>query len=533
MNTLLIKRIWVLAGVLLFLVGCTNDLDVEPGDPEAFLDTDFYADPASYRSGLAGVYGNLSLTGTDGAGSSNIQGLDAGTSQYGRGWWNLQELTSDEAIWSWENDPGLRELNRNTWNADNVVLRGMFGRVMTSVSFANEYLRQTSDAALDGRGVDASLRADIAEYRAEARFLRALAYYHMVDLFGKAPFVTENDPVGAFQAPEYNRERLFEFIESELLEIIPQMVDPLQNEYARADKAAAWMLLAKLYLNAEVYVNQDRYADCLQYCQQIINSDYELTPNYLNNFKADNNDQPARNEIIFPIISDGVTTQNYGPTTVMINGQVGSQEANGGNFGVNAGGWSGALRVPAEFSETFQNGNYNIDIRNTLITEDRIINIPDISQRNTGYIIAKWSNLTSDGQPGSAIEIVDTDFPMFRLADAYLMYAEAHLRGGGGDLGTAVTYVNDLRARAGNPNAVAANRLTLDLILNERLVELYWEAHRRQDLIRFGRYTGGTYNWSWKGGSANGIAIDATRDVFPIPAASLAANPNLTQNPGY
>ena len=113
------------------------------------------------------------------------------------------------------------------------------------------------------------------------------------------------------------------------------------------------------------------------------------------------------------------------------------------------------------------------------------------------------------------------------------MYAEAHLRGGGGDLGTAVGYVNDLRARAGNPNTVAANRLTLDLILNERLVELYWEAHRRQDLIRFGRYTGGNYNWSWKGGSANGIAIDATRDVFPIPAASLAANPNLTQNPGY
>lgn len=533
MKLVILKRMVLLTGVFILLVGCTDDLNVEPGDPEAFLDDDFYSDPAAYRSGLAGVYGNLSLTGTDGAGSSNIQGLDAGTSQYGRGWWNLQELTSDEAIWSWENDPGLRELNRNTWNADNVILRGMFGRVMTSVSFANEYLRQTTEGILESRGVDGALREEIGTYRAEARFLRALAYYHMMDLFGKAPFVTELDQVGAFQAPQYDREQLFEYIESELLEIIPQMVDPLQNEYARADKAAAWMLLAKIYLNAEVYVNQDRYADCLQYCEQIINAGFELTPNYLNNFKADNNENPARKEIIFPIVSDGVTTQNFGPTTVMVNGQVGSQEANGANFGVNAGGWSGALRVTAEFSATFQNGIYNTDQRNTLITEDRSINITDVSQRDTGYIVAKWSNLTSEGEPGSAIEIVDTDFPMFRLADAYLMYAEAHLRGGGGSLATALDYINDLRERAGNPNTIAASRLSLDLILNERLVELYWEAHRRQDLIRYGRYIGGTYNWSYKGGSANGIAIDATRDLFPIPAASLAANPNLTQNSGY
>ncbi len=531
-NIFKIKTLGIISCFFL-LAGCTDELDVEPGDPNAFLADDFYSNPDAYREGLAGIYANLSLTGTNGADNSNITGLDAGTSQYGRGLWNLQELTSDEVVWTWENDPGLRELNRNTWTSGNVVLRGMFGRTMTSVAFANEYLRQTSEEALDARGVSGSLRDEITTYRAEARFLRALSYYHMMDLFGKAPYVTENDAVGAYQAPQYERPELFAFIESEVLEILPQMIDPLQNEYARADKAAAWMLLAKIYLNAEVYIGQDRYADCLNYCEQVINAGFQLTPQYLNDFKADNNTNPARTEIIFPLVSDGVVTQNYGPTTVAVNGQVGFLESNGESFGVNAGGWNGAMRVTQQFSETFENGSYTTDDRNTIISENRTINIPDISARETGYVIAKWSNRTSDGQNGSALEIVDTDFPMFRLADAYLMYAEAHLRGGGGTLSNAVNYVNALRERANNPINVSSGDLNLNLILNERLVELHWEAHRRQDLIRFNRYTGGIYNWSWKGSAANGIAIDETKKLFPVPSASLAANPNLTQNPGY
>ncbi|MEH6406372.1 MAG: RagB/SusD family nutrient uptake outer membrane protein [Leeuwenhoekiella sp.] len=531
-NIFKLKTLGIL-GCFVLLTGCTGELDVEPGDPNAFLADDFYSDPSAYVEGLAGVYANLSLTGTNGADNSNIAGLDAGTSQYGRGLWNLQELTTDEALWTWENDPGLRELNRDTWTADNVVLRGMFGRTMTSVAFANEYLRQTSDELLDGRGVSGSLRDDIIVYRAEARFLRALAYYHMMDLFGKAPFVTENDAVGAYQAPQYTRAELFSFIESELTAILPQLKDPLQNEYARADKAAAWMLLAKIYLNAEVYIGEDHYADCLSYCEQIINSGYQLAPNYLNDFMADNDQGLSRQEIIFPVVSDGIVTQNYGPTTVMINGQIGSLEQNGEQFGVSAGGWNGAIRVTQGFSEVFVNGSYQNDDRNTLITENRTINIPDVSTRDKGYITAKWSNRTSTGEAGSAIEIVDTDFPMFRLADVYLMYAEAHLRGGGGTLSNAVDYVNALRERANNSSRITASDLNLNLILNERTVELYWEAHRRQDLIRFGKFTGGAYNWSWKGSTANGIAISEYRKLFPIPSASLAANPNLTQNPGY
>lgn len=516
-----------------FFVACTDQLDVTPGDPDIFLVDDFYTTPESYKQGLAAVYANLTLTGTNGPGSSFIDGLDAGTSQYGRGLWNLNELTSDGAVWSWENDPGLRALNRNTWGAGNPILRGMFSRAMTSVAFANEYLRQTSEEALSARGVSGDLAADIQTFRAEARFLRALSYYHLMDLFGQAPLITEADPVGAFQAPRITRPEIFTFIESELLEAIPDLEDPLQNEYARADKAAAWMILAKIYLNAQVYIGEDKYTECMNYVQQVIGAGFQLTPTYAWNFMADNDVSAARNEIIFPVVSDGITTQNYGPTTVMVNGQVGSQEANGGDFGVNAGGWAGALRVTQEFSETFLNGPYVNDDRNTLITQDRSINIPDISNRDTGYIIGKWSNRTSTGEAGQALEIVDTDFPMFRLADAYLMYAEAHLRGGGGDAATAVGYINQLRTRANNANTVAVADLNLDLIIDERLVELHWEAHRRQDLIRFGRYTGGVYNWSWKGNAPAGIPIANYRTLFPIPEASLAANPNLEQNPGY
>src|SRR5690606_19696608 len=188
-----------------------------------------------------------------------------------------------------------------------------------------------------------------------------------------------------------------------------------------------------------------------------------------------------RNEIIFPLLSDGVVTQNYGPTVLIMNGQVGSLEQNGLDFGVNAGGWGGALRVTRQFSETMLSGPYDGDDRNTLIIGDRPIDAVPINNNGTGYITGKWSNISSEGATGSATEIVDTDFPMFRLGDVYLMYAEAHLRGGGGTLATAVGYFNALRARANNTNPIAANQLDLQLVLDERLVELYWEGHRRQD----------------------------------------------------
>ncbi|RKS01501.1 MULTISPECIES: RagB/SusD family nutrient uptake outer membrane protein [unclassified Flavobacterium] len=532
---------YYLLGFFFVLNSCTDDLNVVPTDDDVFLSEQFFAQPGAYKSGLAGVYGNLALTGAGDAGSSFLQGIDAGTSQFTRCLWYLQNLTTDEVIWSYENDPGTRELQRNIWNESNPLILGMFSRTMAEVALANEYLRQTTPAKLSGRGVtDATLLSDIEDYRNEVRVLRAYAYYNLMDLYGKAPFLTEADPINTV-GPEYDRAELFAFIESELTEVLPNLKAPRTNEGGRLDQGFARMVLAKIYLNAEVYIGANRYADCLTQCTQIISGGYALKPNYLDNFKADNN---TSEEMIFTIQSDGQVTQSYGATTVMVNGQIGSLEANGTSFGVGSGGWGGALRLRKQFVQKFDGVAYDFDARKTISGGGpRALDIADIADKNQGYILSKFSNISSTGIPGGNSTFVNTDFPLFRLADVYLMYAEAQMRRDGATNGSTTTnvsseslvYLNSLRERAndGNFANVASSDVTLDFIIDERARELHWEGHRRQDLIRFGKYTGGSYNWAWKGNGVNGISISNNLKLFPIPAQSLASNPNLTQNPGY
>lgn len=535
MKTKNIYKFYFFFGLFFILSACTDDLNVTPKDDDEFLSEAFYAKPTSYKQALAGIYGNLSLTGTAGSGSSNLQGIDAGTSQYMRSLWYLQDLAADEPIWSYENDEGgaVREIQRNTWGPSNTILLGFFSRAMFSVALTNDFLRQSSPEALEARGHTAALGNDIAAYRAEARLLRALAYYHLMDLFGKAPFVTENDPIGTFQGPQYDRAQLFDFIESELTAIEGDLVAARQNEYARADKAVAWTILAKIYLNAKVYINEDKNTECITYCNKVIQSGYQLASDYSLNFLADNDfNEAGMNEIIFATVSDGVVTQNYGATTVIINGEVGSLESNSAALG--AQGWGGALRVRKQFANKFLNGDVPLsDERNTMITANRTVDIVDVGDRDSGFIITKYKNVTSTGVAGPDPTFVDTDFPMFRLADIYLMYAEAVVNNGaGGTKSEARILVNKLRTRAKSSLITEAD-LTLNFIIDERSRELYWEGHRRQDLIRFGKYTGGTYNWAFKGGSPGGIALPGHFNVYPIPANNMAANPNLTQNPGY
>jgi hypothetical protein len=159
----------------------------------------------------------------------------------------------------------------------------------------------------------------------------------------------------------------------------------------------------------------------------------------------------------------------------------------------------------------------------------------DVADFNDGYAIEKFRNVDVNGNAGSDAtgDFVDTDFPVFRLADAYLMYAEISLRGGGGDNGTALSYVNMLRTRAYGNNNGNVSSINLNFILDERARELHWEGHRRTDLIRFGRFTGGSYIWPWKGNVPNGSPTAAFRNIFPIPALALNGNPNLIQNAGY
>jgi hypothetical protein len=525
-------------GLMLVLSSCESDLNVVPEDDDLYLADDFYMQPGAYEQALGGVYGNFSLTGANGAESSFLGGIDAGTSQYGRCLLYLQTLSADEMIWTYENDPGTKEIQRSIWTSSNPLFLGMYSRAMVEVALVNEFLKQSTPEKLSARGVSASDVAKIDLYRKEVRVLRALAYYHLMDLFGKATFVTENDPVN-FAGPQYDRQQLFDFIEQEINAVLPDLKPARTNEAGRVDQGVAHMILAKIYLNAEAYDvvltdGRNGYSECAAQCEIIIGSGYALNSNYLNNFKKDNETSP---EMIWTFESDGTYTQNYGPTTVMLNGQVGSLEKNGTPYGVGATGWGGALRIREQFANKFAGPEYNNDTRNTIISEDRPIVITSVTNPDQGYIVAKYSNVSSTGTPGTNSTFVDTDFPVFRLGDVFLMYAECAVRGASGTtMAQGVVYVNQLQERANNGstnNNISESDLTLDFLIDERSRELYWEGHRRQDLIRFGKFTGGNYNWAWKGNGQSGIAIPSNFNVFPMPQGSLDANPNLTQNPGY
>lgn len=515
-------------GAAVTLTSCKKNLT-----PQGQLTTaSVYKDFANYKSVLAKLYTAFALSGQQGpAGNPDVAGIDEGFSNYLRELFNMEELTTDEAQIVW-NDGTVHNLHDMTWNSQNEFIRAMYDRIFYEISLDNEFIRQTSDAQLSKNGITGDNAATAKQYRAEARFLRALAYYHAIDLFGSVPFVTENDNVGVFFPKQKSRKDLFAYVESELKAIDGDLGAP-RFEYGRADKAAAWSLLSKLYLNAEVYTGTGRYTDAITYANKVISAGYTLEPKFKNLFLADNN---KSNEIIFPIESDGLHTQGYGGMTYLIHAQVGGK-MNPAAFGIN-GGWSG-LRTTKQYVALFSDPSGNTDKRALFFTDDQKLDINDEYTFTDGYAIQKFRNVTSNGVVGSdpTGNFPDTDFPMFRLADIYLVYAEAVLRGGtGGDLLTALNYVNKVRTRAYDGDLsgnILPTSLNLQFILDERGRELLFESQRRTDLIRFGKFTGDSYVWAWKGGVKNGTGVSAELNLMPIPSTDLINNPTLVQNPGY
>jgi hypothetical protein len=517
---------------VLMMTSCLSDLDTEPLNERISTSKSVFDDPASYKEFLAKLYGSLTLTGQRGEyGQPEIPNPDEGETSFMRMYWSAQEITTDECLGAWANT-GVIEFRSTSWSEQNPYNQLLYQRIFINIAYCNEYIRDVS-ARVDG--LPAGQKEDVAMFVNEARFLRALFYYYAMDLWGNVPFVTEKDAVGAFLPKQIDRADLFTYIESELLEITPGLATPGTNEYARADQAAAWTLLAKLYLNAEVYTGTDRSTDCITYCNKIIESGvYSLHDNYDELFLADNH--LRTNEIILPIAEDGDATRNYGGMTFVIHAEVAADASMdpAGSFGVN-GGWGGN-RFRSAFVSKFDDITGNTDTRANFFTTGRTIDIINQNNFTEGYSCTKFKNVTSDGVTGKNPTFVDTDFPLFRLADVYLMYAEAVKRGGsGGNITTALQYVNELRERAYGDTSgnIAAGDLTLQFILDERARELYWEAHRRTDLIRFGQFTGDTYLWDWKGNVKTGTATDVHYNLFPLPATDLATNTNLKQNEGY
>ncbi|WP_370479957.1 RagB/SusD family nutrient uptake outer membrane protein [Tamlana flava] len=515
MKNNILKFLFGLVVVGTLNIGCTSDLDTEPLI-ELSLDELLSQDPKAIEGILSRLYGSFALSGADGAGSSDISD-DAGESPFLRGIINLQDFAADGMKNRW-GDNGLDQLTTTSdWTAENKFFRYLYNRIFFTIPQCNNLLSILPNVDVENKEAITS----------EVRFIRALANFYLIDVFGKGVLANEENFGQTESLPEASRQQLFDFVEFELLAIEPLLLET--NTYGRATKGAAQMLLAKLYLNAEVYTGTARYADAAVYANKVINEGpYRLANDFVSIFSADND---TSTEIIFPLIADAQVSQSYGNTTYIVNGNLNSDTTPLAQFGATEG-WGGHRATKAWYGLFGDLATSTDDRAKLFWTEGHNYEMTDYKTWIDGYPSVKFRNTSFSGStvPSS---FSPTDFPLFRLADAYLMYAECAIRNAAGtDKGTATQYVNAVRTRS-NASAVSQGDLTLDFIIDERGRELNLEGHRRTDLIRFGRFTGGSYLWPWKGGVQNGASIPASYNVYPIPSSALQANPNLTQNPGY
>ena len=495
---------------------CVNDLDVTPIDPSMNTSDKALTTAEDFKAFLAQCYVGFSTSGYLGPnGDPSISGLDGGFSQYFRGLFHLNEYTTDETVIGW-NDQTIKDLHGLSWTSTDVFVASLYYRIFYQISMCNEFLRQANTTSVSV--------SDMEAYKAEVRTLRAICYLHAIDMYGNVPFADETASVGAENPERITRAELFTWLETELKDIIDNsaLANARQNEYGRIDKGAAKMILAKLYLNAEVYTGASKWDECAKVCKSIIADGYTLHPDYQELFLADND--KCTDEIIFAFQQDGVDTQSYGVTNFIIFASTGGT-MDPAAIGISSG-WGG-IRTTPEFYDSFQAG----DKRSLFHTDGQNKEINDISVFTDGYAFMKFKNINSDGTPGKANGFVDTDFPIFRYADVLLMLAECGLHNSSEvSEEQGLAYLNQVRERAG---LAAQKSYTANDVLRERGCELYLECWRRSDLVRFDKFTTADYLWSWKGGVQEGKAVGSHMNLFPIPDKDLNSNDKLEQNPGY
>jgi hypothetical protein len=539
----MMKKLFILGIILsaMTISSCVKDLDVIPRDPDQILAGNLGDNPEYTKQVLGKIYASFIIPGQGPNGGDDIASSDGNFFTTTRALWNLQEITTDEAICAW-GDVGISDLNTQTWSPSNPFLTALFQRLSLSITYANDFIQLTNG----------NPDAEVQQYNAEARFLRALAYYWAIDLFGQFPFTTDKDGVGKFFPEIKSREFIFDYIETELLDIEDLLGEP-KFSYPQADKAAAWMLLARLYLNAEVYTGTARWADVITYVDKVELAGYSLATDYRQNFSADN-DGNHNPEMIFAWEQDGINVQGYVGTTFLIESSsdavyIRAEDYHGLTENTN---WNGN-RARIQFLDLMVDtlttyGGLPIPLTDpefslcpdnrVLLKRKRDLNIPSASSSGDfGVGVYKFTAKNTDGtlpanyNPAYAC----TDFPIFRYADALLMRAEAQHNLGHDDL--AVIDINEVRERAyGNISGnITEGEVTDEFLLSERAREFYYEGQRRTDLIRFGQFTNGTYVWQWKGGTFDGASTSSHMNLFPIPADEVSANPNYNgqNNPGY
>jgi hypothetical protein len=552
---------------------CVDDLDQVPQDPNVYTPGTFAENPREYLGGaMAKLYSGLAVSGQDGSGSSEIDSPDAGMSCYSRVIFMANEFTTDECAWIYSSDAGVADLVQTNWSAGNAVVNLFYSRLYTHIAVCNDFIRLTRNLGDYGISVDSDLQAEIDQFVLEARALRDYSYYNVIDIFGRAAVAWDDMDYGQEPPQAASRAALYEKVVADLEDVLSQFPDTTPV-YGRIGKDAVEALLCRFYLNAEVFSGTPAYDKCWNHAQNIIArhkgggfNGSGLANDYLSLFCKNNHIFVAggegaiasQNEILWATPYSFVNTESYGGTNFLImaaifggtNNAMGKGFCNPSWYGT-TNPW-GCMHARQQFSQKF---DFNKDVRTTLwLREDAGFNITNDEYANLqeGYLAIKFTNIdcNADGtmtvftDPATGLKrvgnsdnpatynFVDTDLPVIRLADVYLMAAECSLRGAGNQA-DGLTYANYIRERAGL-SAWNAAEFTLNNLLDERARELYWENVRRTDLIRFGKFTGDSYVWNWKGGMPNGTYISSRNNVFPIPTNVISSySSTYEQNPDY
>ena len=564
-----IKAMIPVAALLLAasITSCMSDLDKGNINPNVQATADI--------NGLyAKCYAGLVMEGNDGGADFSID--DAGKSTLLRNVFNLNCLSTDEAT-CWWSDGGIVNLCYNQQMPGDLCIKFPYYRLISNIGFCNHYIELFSDQ-------DPTMLAEV-------RFLRAYNYYLMLDFYGDPSFTTTISPDPPKQAHAYNskyvegnnysraellalgREFLFNWVKSEIEEAEPNLLAPRAKtdtdpDYGRIDKAAAWLLLSRLYLNAGTYLNNDGqnnpyWSDALMYAEKVINnSGYALFDDskmqqvakdngyrpYDLLFMGDNGSNGASCEAILPLKQDGAITQGWGGSLFFVLAMKNKdmKTVTGDDYNTTDGGWSG-MRARPQLLEKFTSNpasfvgktakeirELNIDDRALFWGVGHTLELGANTDFDHGIPTVKWNDNYSNGGTPHDTYYVDIDFFLFRIAEAYLNAAEAEMHINGVTSEKAKKYIDAIRNRA---HAATKTSYTLSDVLDERAREFYFEGYRRVDLVRFNKYGGqDNYNWDYKNGVEDGskkIKFDKTRNLFPLYADEILANSNLTQIVGY
>lgn len=450
----------------------------------------------------------------------------------------------------WYDGGHSQKFHEHTWTPETGYINNFWVHAYDWVNQANRLIYQFEQLP----AMDASLKAS---FKAELSILRAFGYYYLLNSFGNVPIVDRFDVEPGYipannPSFEAGRKEVFAFIEKDILDNLQNLsTDVNSSTYGRFNKWVALALGVKLYMNAEVWTGTPRWDDAIAFADEIIDSGlFQLESDYFANFSVNN--EGSRENIFAVPFDQALTGGNMSNWVYIMHHHFSSQPTVNAPRGANNGtsaipshvrsfdpddrrlkGWNfGPQYVLGTTTQVNQSFVRTIPLNFTIDFND------PLSGAEPGIAYDYRNAPEGAGARPSKFEInfaagtqAANDLPVYRLSDILLLKAEALMRKNGGiAMQQAVDLVNQVRSRAfENPNdhLYTESTLTLESLLQERAWELYYEGHRRNDLIRFGRFARG--DWEWYDRSGHGDH----RNYFPIPQVQINSNPNLVQSPGY